>query len=443
MSDRVRRIIWIALIVILVGAIPSYIIFKRVYTRREIAAEREKLRDEGRMMTIADLRGPEIPDAENGAFYYGQAINELKEYPLTQKAKSLLYKICRLQAPLNEGNTKILRPIVSRYKDVYSLVAKGNACAKSRFNIEYEKGLDAPLDFLPPINNICRLLLVKARLEANKPEGAVKGITAALRLCESQRDPLIIVSLVAWSMESMCLENLQALISDGVFSVNQLEQIDRRLKALREADTLSQGFSGERIIFSHTIKLLREGKLDYSEVYKLWGGNSKLELVANKFDPLNLDLDAQELELVRLCGEAEKLAALPFYKTVNERGKLEKYFKENARESLFYIMEGDALTHLTVRAGRMARIDTARVALSAEIHRLKTGAWPEKAPVETIDPFTGNPLHYEIKNQTLRVWSVGENLTNDNGVEDHNKKKDDICFELPVSIFRQTKDETE
>jgi hypothetical protein len=140
------------------------------------------------------------------------------------------------------------------------------------------------------------------------------------------------------------------------------------------------------------------------------------------------DIDSEELEVLRLYRRAEEIAQRPFWETTGERATLCAAKTEKGQS---FILSPPAITSIfELYAELNAELDIARAAIAAERYRLVHGKWPEKPPIELIDPFSGKSLRYEVKGEKLRVWSVGPNLVDDNGKID-GQRQDDICWELP------------
>jgi hypothetical protein len=98
-----------------------------------------------------------------------------------------------------------------------------------------------------------------------------------------------------------------------------------------------------------------------------------------------------------------------------------------------------ALRGAFVRAGRsIAMRDACVLGLSCELLWSAEGRYPAKleelAPAFLKelppDPFTGKPFHYRLRDggRGYAVYSVGDNLRDDGGANDH-REKDDTAWE--------------
>ena len=92
----------------------------------------------------------------------------------------------------------------------------------------------------------------------------------------------------------------------------------------------------------------------------------------------------------------------------------------------------DVDRYFVMKAERNARLDLARMAVAAARYRVEHGAWPTEPPLALVDPFAGKPIRYEVKGDSLRIWSVGRNLKDDGGVSARMPIEGDIVWELPL-----------
>jgi hypothetical protein len=74
--------------------------------------------------------------------------------------------------------------------------------------------------------------------------------------------------------------------------------------------------------------------------------------------------------------------------------------------------------------------------------KLQTGKYPAANPamgVDTIDPFTNEPMRYRADEKSVLVYSVGQDLQDDDGQirRDNNKKGEDVGVQLPQPSSRR------
>jgi hypothetical protein len=73
-----------------------------------------------------------------------------------------------------------------------------------------------------------------------------------------------------------------------------------------------------------------------------------------------------------------------------------------------------------------AMLDLMRIGISVEQYRATTGNYPATLDAISpslggavpIDPFTGQPYHYQLSGASFLLYSVGSNLTDDGGIND-------------------------
>ena len=352
------------------------------------------------------------------------------------------------QKPIPAEALARIRSAVMKYEPAERMLHLAVKERAFRYPIELTNGFKTPLPHLSGIKNSAYLLSVKAGLSILDGDagGATDALATGLRTADSlTEEPVVIASLVRVASHLIICERAAFCLTHGRFSHADLGRLEAALSEGSSASNLFRAVLGERVNamdFFHVIQNA-EGYWKYANSALLTGGveppwwhfkSLKSGAVFYAYKGLGNDV-ADKLHLVRsLTAFSDVFRQPPQERMVAMSNAV--WNALSAPGTGRYLVSQIALQALDKLAKRdlmlMALHRTFRVALALEHFRLDSGgALPDSLDVLVpkhlaavpADPFTGQPLRYIRNGRGYVVYSVGENLTDEQGAP-----KSDVPF---------------
>jgi hypothetical protein len=317
------------------------------------------------------------------------------------------------------------------------------------YALDFSKGVAMELPHLARLRNGARLLrasaIVKAA-EGNYSE-SIEDIIAGMQLGDAlAQEPVLISQLVRMSMYGTMSDALQRSVHGGDLSP---ELVSRLLTHLDEADNrqaFAQSMTGERVMGLQTFSGIRTPD-DLREIWRedpyfnrttTLGQIAKRPLLLEFYSSplgqpwLNMDADAYSDILSRAAAAAE----LPYYAARPELERIENDIDNLpwARGITRTLVPSLPRTCLA-QARHEATIDLMQMGLLLEQYQGQHGSYPQSLDAIApglggelpVEPYTGEPYHYEASDHGFLLYSVGDNLTDDGGVQ-HDPRRGDIIW---------------
>ncbi len=302
----------------------------------------------------------------------------------------------------------------------------------ARYPTDFHQGPLMPLEHAYRLNGGARMLSLEAHVRAHRadPAGAARSIRATLMLGRSlKREPVTISMLVRIAYESIAISDLEDLLGTVRFSDEDLIGLQDDLRVADYGENLYQAMLGERVWLVMAIED-PAAALGDDEPQDAMGWLTRRDAVALAME-----------HMAELVAAARK----PWPQALQDA--------HQAQWELFQITDASAVNRIRYEAAELkflpismvfesvARIEAineaADAAIGIERFRRKHGKLPEKLdelvpeflPQVPIDPFDGQPLRYVVDGDGCRVYSVGENGT-DEGGEGDLEGDPDIVFRL-------------
>jgi len=434
MSPRARK--WLTagiVIAVIVGGFWGYRAIRRARLRAEIEGIKGRLRAMGMPVSIDDLRGN--PAEDEAALLFEDVYDRIKPKLFPEKSCDNVHALRDfISGKANDPaeNEKAVRTIVTRCKPFYDALPRLLRHERRRFTIEWEQRFSADLRYLSKLRHLTHLILARAALDLrnSRVDCAAYGLADALALIRMQREPIGICFLVNCVCEGEALDQLCLMLKTGRLREAQLAGIDRALGALETADHCDEATWGEFVMRLDALRNFVDGRMTLGQIMGAPPSDLSSKALWNFYARMLMDQDG-ERDVWRVY---EQLAAQRDKPACRRTINLNKIGRSNA---VWYFF-ADLISYPTgeIRyaeemARMVARERMAREAIAAERFRLVHGRWPEKVQLGLADPFTGEPLRYEITDEKLRIWSVGANRQDNNGeCEDDSEGKDDIGWTL-------------
>jgi len=407
-----RRVAIGAVVCFVLVAIP-WTYFNIKYSR-ELEDELAKLKAQGMPLSLAEAAPKPVPDDRNAAVLYQRVFN-LRFSPgeqaddggiagLSKSDLDVVNRYLREPNPELERKTRALlsRPQVQNALRILRDASKRPHCV---FPINWEDGMQTVFPHFAKFRDACRLVVAQAQLlcsEGRLPE-ALEWWEVSLRMADHVAfEPTLIGQLVSYAVRGVTLRSVQRFLSEAQLTPAQTEQFAHYLGQINLYDELARAMSGERAFGLDNYRHLRRGAL----VAPL-----------GAFD---------QLVYLKYMQRAVALAALPYPQA---RGGYQALVEERKRCPNKYTLASmtvPALGRCAVKRDEvLAEINLCRIVLALKAYKYEHGAYPgtlaelQKTLDWTLpeDPFSGKGFVYRRQGAGFKLYSIGENLKDDGGVE--------------------------
>lgn len=398
-------------------------------------ARRELVRD-GRPMSFEELLPEPVPASENGAPLYSAAFSLLKSKTSDAKiipsrvdvenrtlGTQVIHTILAYQKEDSAENTKALEqlladPLVQQYLSLIEQAAERPYC---NFELQYDETGLLLVPHVSDLLDVSKILRAKSLLEARRgdTDQAWKAFRTGLKTTEALRnEPLLISMLVQNAMLKGQLHTL--------YQIYDLAPPSEESERFAE-DFLTQAFDASKFAWIVDSERLQMEKLfdnhpttinrhkSYPTLRK-W-----IEQFLAWYRPA---IQFDHALYLRTLNKVAKEAAQPYWSiSPEERFEFDKDFAwYNVMARIVSPIWDGIQVSVTETS---AQTVIARTWLALKQHKAKHGVYPntleeidpQYLPESLPDPFTGQPLKYRREDDGFVVYSLGENLLDDHGVE--------------------------
>ncbi|MHC5056255.1 MAG: hypothetical protein ACYTKD_16265 [Planctomycetota bacterium] len=396
----------------------------------DIEKQLAAIRARGEPTTYAELAPPPVPDDENAAVLYEQAFQLMPAVVASEwsnPATKEWFYVLSGDEPVEPHLPKV-KAVLASYAEILPLVRKAMERPRCRFDNDYSKGVEVELPHLAHLRAFARVFAGEALLHAfsGRDAEAAESIACVLRLVRAlDEEPLVISQLVKIAILGIGSGALEKIERGAPLGDAARKRIVAELQTLHFAEPMSVALETERVMSYVGVGRLLSGDVDplFAEEAReaqrnlpnTWEDHARLLKAETEL------IDASRLHLSKGIPRVDAVIA-----------RLDPLAPSESPVSKMLM---PALRAAFVRVGRaMATRDTAILGLSCELFRSAEGRYPptldELAPEFVkelpLDPFTGKPLRYELRDDgaAFIVYSVGDNLKDDGGVEHHSEKWD-------------------
>lgn len=302
----------------------------------------------------------------------------------------------------------------------------------ARYSDDFRLGLRMPLVEIDRLRLGAWLLSLHVHVEAhrgNTPD-AVASIHAILMMARSlEREPVLVSHLVRTALAGVARKDLQWLLASVELSDEDLVRLQEAFRGLDYREGLYGAMLFERIMLMMAIKDPAVFVGDEVPAAPLWRITRK--------DSLALSLEHM----------AEVIAATkrPWPEALQTVEQTEDRLMQIARNGFtrlryavpLLLMPGlDGAFEATAR--HAALNGAADAAIACERYRRRYGALPERLdqlvpeflPEVPMDPYTGEPLQYVVRDGEYLVYSVGNNGVDEGGLITEDRLEGDHVFRV-------------
>lgn len=400
------------------------------------------VRHVGAMLAEHEASRPAVPEGENAAPLYTAAFTL---YDLTNEAGL----IEGLPDPKKDYTTAQVGQYLADNKAYLAALRKAAARPKCDFELDLSKGIDLPVPHVSETRRAVRSLAVAARnaAQSGRPDEALEHLALALRLARDVGgDELLISRMVQIACEGIALHGLENVLNESEPGQGAARRfLDALTEQVRTRPNLANVLQGERHVVLAYLSRLMTGKaeLHLDAIHWLGEPPEYMKVPEPLWKAAGLALmDARHYERIMGCAIIE--AGKPYPGALAGLEKIDK-------EGLVSVPKWALATRLllptfsriaTNDARVLALLRAARVALGCRLYRVRFGAYPKdlkelaaKLPEHfrevPLDPFTDKPLFYQRTKTGCKVYSTGEDRTDNGGLSGSpNAFLPDVVFEL-------------
>jgi hypothetical protein len=424
------RHIFLVLLLLLLG----WFAFFRISVHLELNRRIAELRAQGYPMSLEELGQTYTlaPGTDNAADYYLTAFSHYVAWD--DEAREGLPWVGRGDRPTRTG---AMEPEIAERAERFladndktlSLLHEAVAIESCRYPIDFVTEIGADVPWLGDVRKHAFLLSLEALVacEQGDPNQALASVRAISALGKSLNSPLLMHHLVSISIQALAYRSAEHVVSRVTLADEQLQRLSVWLESSDDNARQRQALIGERCFgvdaFRGSARQLATHVMGSAKIMTLIIVPRKM-LGFHDWDMLGyIDLMQDHIDVTELPPQ-KRLAAYASGEEGPGRGRRAGLLTQVLMPTL------ERISELEVR--RVARQRTALTALAIERFRLAEGELPQALSdlVPTYlgavpqDPFDGEYLKYRARDVGHVVYSVGEDLSDDGGAEEDERKRD-------------------
>ncbi len=283
---------------------------------------------------------------------------------------------------------------------------------------------------LAPAKGTTRLALTQAELLSaeGRPAEAIQKLTSAVKFASVvNTDSTMISELVSIAMRAMTHRTIMLIFSDHSDRADVRKEMGNYLAVAKPNVDMRRALRSEVALAIASEEMLRTGKI------------SLRELSGVSDDDENRNSSYKEIEQIISIPGVRELLFSRLYRFYRKMYQSIPADRQRQRERLAEAEAADAemmklnrTTDLIVElflpvfnqafkaeAKTIAEWRSLNALLIAAEEKAKTGRYPAKLPIsgpEALDPFTDKPLYYKASANSVKVYSVGVDGKDNNGL---------------------------
>ena len=451
---RVKSWHWVVIILLLpfVAGIVAVKI-RRHGLEKEIARELAAIRARGEPVTPEELDAwyPRVPDAENGALVLTQALarvprrNHDDPYVANDadEVACVYSRITGAKGP-TDADTESARILVEHHDKTLSLLRDAVRLKRSRFSVQLTNGSYTLLPHLSPLKAGSQLLALAALQSAQTGDHAkaAEALDTAFLLSDSlKQEPTLVSQLARMSCVNVARDALASCLCQTDFTSNELQRLAATISGQMNSPGHARALPGELAVGLDLFRYTRSWPVYWDSVQALgekppWWHYDALKLRTSfYFYKFSANDAADKLHFLKTFSSFGAVFALQENERplAFDRKSTDSYMVQANKGYL--VSDNFIPTFKRTYIGEMKTVGLQRSALTAlalERFRLDSGGSvpesldalvPKYFPAVPLDPFDGKPLRYIRHGKGYVVYSVGDNLTDEQGAP-----KSDVPF---------------
>jgi hypothetical protein len=424
------------LIILLLICVGAFVLF-RPNLKSKLQARIDAIRAAGYPVTCAELdKWYTIPENTENAAY--TIIDAFSYYKLWDKEESEPLPVvgqAKLPArtePMDEEMKALIAQYVADNNEAIEMLHAGAAIEHSRY----------PIDFpdLHEIKMAAKLLKLEGILHAENGNGklTVRSVTSIFGIARSLANgPVIGFQIVHIACRGIATTSIEYCINRVELTDEQLIQLIDCVHNAERISDMSFAFVGERCMGLSFFKAPESMNPDIID-------GIPVRPILELYKAAGL-VDADAIIYLDLMDEYIKSAQLPLHKRQEAVKAIDTRFISTSKiHILLYAIMPPLSRITTIELRTIARLQTARVALAIERYRLAAGRLPDAladlvpAYLDSVpmDPFDGDELRYRKLEAGFVVYSIGEDLSDDDGTEWSKRTKESPTWDVTFIVER-------
>ena len=421
----VRILTGLAIVLVVLGVIYAiWVGISAAKLRRAYAA----LEADGRPMRATDVVPVLVDKTENAALLYESAIRLLEAQPAPEE--NLLEYLGKLsdtfaKQPLETDELSELQNLLQEDAVTHALFAINQAVERPacRFELDYDAGVNMLLPHLKGLRDMTRTLGAKARLDAQAGhlDSAWDLALTQLKMADALRDePILVSQMVRAACIRIACRTVQQLCTIAPPNPQQYDNLQDALQKLDEMGPLVQATDGERLIFGETIFTLpadeRRRNMAMLSVGETAPGIVRVLIVWRmSFTPLFM---ADHATYLRFMHQYAQSFERPY--SADTMATLETTVEKGARHNLLTRILVPAIRRVKeIHTQMAAEVRITRVGLILLRHQNAHNAFPAALADLSLegldDPYTGDPLRYELETDGFLLYSLATDQEDNQG----------------------------
>jgi hypothetical protein len=422
----------------------------RLTLRAELQQRIEAVRAAGYPMTPDELDAwYEMPPyGENAAEYITAAISYL-QIPSALDAENLpLFHRGELPPrtePLDDEMQTLIAQVLEDNKKVFELLDEASALPSSRYPVDLSQGQATLLPHLSDLRKLVYLRCLQAFVETEReqPGAAVEALAGAFHIADSlAQEPVSISQQVRQACQTVALSATERVINRTSLGDGQLKRLDNILANAYDPNARIRGFAGERCMALQIF-----GELDKVGLPPIFP-TQEPSMLQIRFAQALGQVDRYLIKYLDLTERQIVAMRLPAHERLQVAQEIDQQASKvrSSHKALGFFMHPFG-RFVEIDLVNLTRLRVVRVAVAVERYRVAHDHLPEHldelvpAYVETtpIDPYDGQPLRYRKLQPGFVVYSIGKDLSDDEGMERQRRKRGsepEPHYDIPFTIER-------
>ena len=288
--------------------------------------------------------------------------------------------------------------------------------------LDFSQGYNMTLSLLSETRECAKLLRLSAQvaLQQRDIDQAIKAIRAIFVLADSAKAPVTIMTFIQSAVWQMGFQSIEDLLSHHQLAYEQIQSLETLLVPIESIECFKQSLLGERCMG------LSGFQASMQDMVMLSSSNTEDRLLVPLIALRKiLGLHARDAQsFVNVTQAHIEAASLPRHEAFIQMSTVAKEHQDKLGLLARMLTPATARMY-QVELGAVAGSLCARTALAVERHRLAKGQVPDKLdqlvpifmPRVPLDPFNGQPLRFRRLEKGFVAYSVGKDLTDNQGEE--------------------------
>jgi len=429
MHRRTRKILIVVGVIVVALAVGYGIALARATA--ELRAAYKALEQDGRPMVAAELIPPEIPEAENAAPFCLHAADMLKQQAVTRKKNLLEYAAGLAYSYIGDASDPNEREELTnllgqeKAKSALAALEQGLQCPSCRFEYDYDNGLWSESFPVRDLRHLACLWAARACLEAEAGRGrqAWDMVLAQFKFADALRhEPLVRRQMARLGIVNDLCRVVHRLCELAPPDEADCRKIEPLLEAHTSVEPLVYATDAERLLrgewlFNLSQHQLYEALQGDGMIFSFGGGPgafSRLVFRGIAFRPRLVADHAAYLQMMR--GGVQLLEG-PY--DVSETHINQTMGNPKEQPFLTGELAPPIVFARKIHCTAVAQVHLTRAGLALLRYREAHGTFPEMLEALGLegldDPFVNQPLHYRTTDAGFLVYSVAEDLKDNDG----------------------------